>query len=332
MAVPNFGTLVATTIKNYRPTLADNLSTTSVVLASLKQHGFIREDEGGTTIVEPLMYGSNTTVKSYYKYEPFDLTPQEGLDAAEYPWKQIGGTVSISGLEEFQNQGKSRMINLLEAKLTQLDISFRERVNEQILSDGTGNSGKDITGLQAAVEEGTAWSTYGGINSNTWTFWRNYFLNFTGTYTSFDTADGSSVQGMTAMRNAFTSVMRKQEVPGLILTTREIYNEYEKYGEGDKLRIVMPPASNKGLLDMGFETLKYKNTMITYDDDVPAGYMWFLNPQYLKFVIGKGRNFKVGEFEEGREQDAKSSKIILYAQLTASNRARQGLITNFVTT
>lgn len=328
MADPNLGTLVATTIKNYRPTLADNLSTHSVVLAVMKRHGFIREDAGGTSIVEPLLYGSNTTVKSYHKYEAFDLTPQEGVDAAEFPWKQIGGTVSISGLEEFQNQGKSRMINLLEAKLTQLDISFRERVNEQLLSDGTGNGGKDITGLAAAVEDGAAWSTYGGIDSNTFTWWRNYFLDFDGTYTDFGTADGASVQGMTAMRNAFTQVLRKKEVPGLILTTRELYNAYEAYGEGDKLRVMM--KSDKGLLDMGFENLMFKGTVITYDDDVPANYMWFLNPQYLKFVVGKGRNFKVGPFEEGREQDARSAKIILYCQLCCSNRARQGLIVDFV--
>lgn len=326
MAVPQWGSLVATTIKNYRPTLADNLSRHSVILALLKRHGFIREDEGGTSIMEPLLYGSNTTVKSYYKYEPFDLTPQDGMDAAEFPWKQIGGTVSIAGLEEFMNQGKQRMINLLEGRLTQLDISFREEVNRQLVSDGTGNGGKDITGLAASVEEGTAWSIYGGIDSNTWTFWRNYFLDFNGTYTTFDTADGDSVQGMTAIRNAVSQVIRKQEMPGLILTTRELYNEYEKYGEGSKLRVMQ---SDKGLLDMGFENLKFKGTVIAYDEDVPAGYMWFLNPQYLKFVIGKGRNFKVGDFQEGREQDAKSAKIILYAQLTCANRARQGLITDF---
>jgi hypothetical protein len=326
MAFPNVGTLFATVIKNYRRTLADNLSTHSVVLALLRKYGFIREDSGGTSIVESLLYGSNTTVKSFYKYEPFDLTPQEGIDQAEFPWKQIGGTVSISGLEEFQNQGPSRIINLLEAKLTQLDISFREAVNAQILSDGTGNSGKDITGLQAAVEDGSAWSIYGSIDSNVYTWWRNYYLNFSGTYTSFDTADGTSVEGMTVLRNAHSQVMRKMEKPGLSLTSRELYNEYEKHAEGDKMRIVTYDAK---LADMGFENLKFRGTVIAYDDDCPAGYWWFLNPQYLKFVIGKGRNFKVGEFEESREQEAKSAKIILYCQLTCSNRARQGLITNF---
>lgn len=326
MAVPNLGTIAATTIRNYRPTLADNLSTHSVVLAVLRKHGFVREDAGGTAIQEPLLYGSNTTVKSYYKYEPFDLTPQEGIDAADYTWKQIGGTVSISGREEFENQGKARIVNLLEAKLTQLDISFREAVNAMIIGDGTGNGGKDITGLQAAVEEGTAWSIYGSIDSNVHTWWRNYFLDFTGTYTSFDTADGESVEGMTALRLSHSTVVRKMEKPAVALTTREIYNLYEKHGEGSKLRVMQ---SDKALLDMGFENLMFRNTVLTYDEDVPAGYLWWLNPQYMKFVIGKGRNFKVGDFEESREQEAKSAKIILYAQLTLSNRARQGLITNF---
>lgn len=324
MAVPNLGTIAATTIRNYRTTLADNLSTHSVVLAVLRKHGFVREDAGGTAIQEPLLYGSNTTVKSYHKYEVFDLTPQEGIDAADYIWKQVGGTVSISGREEFENQGKAKIVNLLEAKLTQLDISFREAVDDMIVGDGTGNGGKDITGLQAAVEEGTAWSVYGSIDSNTYTWWRNYFLDFTGTYTSFDTADGDSVEGMTALRESHSTVVRKAEKPAFALTTKAIYNLIEKYGEGDKLRI-----TDTKMLEMGFDNISFRRTMITFSDNVPAGYFWWLNPQYLKFVIGKGRNFKVGEFMEGREQEAKSAKIILYAQMTVNNRARQGLITNF---
>ena len=41
----------------------------------LKERGGIREDEGGTSIVEPLMSGTNTTVKSYRGYEIIDVTP-----------------------------------------------------------------------------------------------------------------------------------------------------------------------------------------------------------------------------------------------------------------
>lgn len=320
----NYGDLIATTIKNYRPTLADNLSSHSVILATLKSLGFIVEESGGTYITTPLLHASNTTVGSYYKYEQLDVSPQEGIDMAEFPWKQSAGTVSMAGIEEFQNEGKSKMIGLLAGKMEQLDISFREEIDTQIVSDGTGNSGKDITGIQAAVEDGAAWSVYGGIDSNTNTFWRNQYTNFTSSYTTFGTANGASVDGLVAMRNMYTSTMRKMEKAPLILTTSAIMNEYEGYAEGDKLRL----QGNQKMIDLGFDNLKFKNATMVYSEGVPTGYMWFLNPQYLKFVIGKGRNFKVGKFETPRDQDAKSAKVLFYSQLTCSNRARQGLITN----
>lgn len=323
MANPNLGTIAATTIKNYRSTFADNLTNHNVVLATLRSKGFIREDEGGTSIVETLLYGSNSTVKSFSKYDLLDVTPQEGIDAAEYLWKQLAGAVTISGKEEFENKSRARIINLLEAKMTQLDISFQEEVGRQICGDGTGNGSKDITGLQLAVEEGTAWSVYGAIDSNLYAFWRNNFLNFTGTYTSFGTAHGKSVQGMAALRTMYNNVSRKNEKPDLILTTQDVYELYEAHAEGDKLRMTSTKVA-----DMGFTNILFKDVPIVWDENVPSGYAWFLNNDYLRFVVGKGKNFVHTPFVTPHNQDAKSSQVLLYCNITCANRKRQGLISN----
>jgi len=89
MSNPNFDTLVATTLKNYRANLADNITAHQVVWYQLKERGFVREDEGGTSIVEPLLVGRNTTVKSYAGYDIIDTSPQTGITAAEFNWKQV---------------------------------------------------------------------------------------------------------------------------------------------------------------------------------------------------------------------------------------------------
>ena len=95
MANPNFSVLAATTLKNYRNQMADNLTGHEALLWELKSKGFMRTEDGGTSIVEPLLYGRNTTVKSYNGYDVLDTTPQTGITAAEYDWKQIAGTVSM---------------------------------------------------------------------------------------------------------------------------------------------------------------------------------------------------------------------------------------------
>jgi len=330
MPNPDFDTIASTTLKNYRGVLADNLTSHQVLLQQLKEKGFIREDEGGTSIVETLLYGQNSTVKSYAGYDLLDVTPQTGITAAEFLWKHIAGSVVISGQEEFENKGKSRIINLLEAKMTQLDISIRQVVNAMIFGDGTGNGGKDITGLDLAVEDGAAWSTYGGIDSSLAAnaFWRNQYINFTGAgNTSFGTASGASVEGMNVMRNLYNSCSRGKTKPTLILTTQLLFEAYEKHGEGSKLETM----STK-LLEMGFQNLLFKGTPIVWDEDVPSQVMVMLNSDFLKFVVGKGRNFITTPFVRPKDQEAKVAQVLLYANITLANRARQGRISNFVDT
>lgn len=331
---PNFDIILSTTLKNYRNVLADNLTGHQALLAQLRELGFIREDEGGTSIVEQLLYGKNTTVKSYSGYDVMDTTPQTGITAAEYLWKQIAGSVTISGTEEFQNQGRARLINLMEAKMLQLDESMQLEVNRMLFQDGTGNFGKDLTGLNIAVEDGVAWSTYGGIDSSVAanSFWRNQWVNFTGAgNTSFGTASGASVQGMNVMRNVWNSCARGKNKPTLIISDQALYEAYEKHGEGSKLEIQSGGAA-VSLLDMGFVSQTFKRTAFVFDDDCPAQTMFFLNSNYLRFVVGKGRNFITTPFIRPKDQEAKVAQVIFYGNLTCANRARQGRIGNFVAT
>lgn len=328
---PNFDIILSTTLKNYRGVLADNMTAHQVLLYQLREKGFIREDSGGTSIVETLLYGKNTTVQSYAGYDIIDTTPQTGITSAEYLWKHIAGSVTISGQEEFENQGKQRIINLMEAKMLQLDESMRLAVNSQLFGDGTGNGNKDITGLNIAVEDGAVWATYGGIDSSVTAnnFWRNQWIDFTGAgNTSFGTASGASVQGMNVMRNVFNSCSRGKTKPTLIITTQALFEAYEKFGEGTKLEI----HNSTAMLDMGFQALSFKYVPILFDDDCPSNTMFFLNADYLRFVVGQGRNFITTPFIRPKDQEAKVAQVILYANLTCANRARQGRIGNFVPT
>lgn len=317
----NFPTLVATTIKNYRPVLADNLMGHNALLWELQEKGFVREEDGGTSIVEPLMYGRNSTVKSYDGYDTLDNTPQTGITAAEFSWKQIAGSVTISGKEEFQNGGtKTRVINLLKAKVQQLETSMQLEVSRMLQGDGTGNGGKDLTGLAALVEDGAAWSIVGGIDSNTDVWWRNQWIGGTATFAS---------AGVSRMRTMFNSVSRQSVRPSLIMTDQYLFEQYEA--------TLVP---NQRYLDLrmgdaGFMNLTYKECPIVFDDDMPfedlstdEHQMVFLTSEYLNFVIGKGKKFVVSPFVTPDNQDAKVSHIFLYANLTTSNRARQARITD----
>lgn len=318
-ANPNFDALVTTTLKNYRPTLVENLMTHEALFWLINSKGMKREEGGSRGIVQPIMYGENNTVKSYSGWDLLDITPQEGISAAEFDWKFLATAITISGEEEFRNSGsKTRIINLLKAKIRQAELSLQLKLNEMLFGDGSGNGSKDIQGLAAIVEEGSAWSTYGGINRDTYTFWRNQWLSGG----DFDAASGSSILGLDKMRKMFNNTSVGKVQPDLIVTTQDVIEQYEAYVEGDKYRV----TSNK-LADAGFKNVEFKGIPMVFDNDCPAGYMYFLNSDHLHFVVGKGRNFKNTPFVSPQNQDAKSSLILLAANLLTDKSDVHGVIT-----
>lgn len=322
-----FTTFFTTTIRNYRKSLISNLIGHNVLFWQLRNRGFVSEEKGGRSIVQPLLYGENDTVSSFRGYDIIDVSPQDGITAAEYEWKYIAGSVTISKQEEFENSSdKSRIINLLKAKIQQLEESMRLNLNTQLFGDGTGNGSKDITGLGVAVEDGAAWSTYAGIDSSAAgnEFWRNQYINFTSDHTDFGTASGSSVEGLDVMRTMYNNCTTGRTKPTLILTTQTLYEAYEAHYEGDKLR-----ATDTKLADAGFMNLQFKGVPMVFDEDMDSEEMLFLNSEYLKLVIGKGMNFSTTPFQRPHNQMAKTSQLLFAGNLVTSKRKVHGRITNF---
>ena len=173
---PDFNALLSTTLQNYQPTLVDNIFKDLVLLNHLNSRGRVQVEEGGTSIVEPLMYAVNNTVGSYSGYDAIDLTPQDGITAAEYQWKQMAASIAISGIEESKNRGTEAIIKLLNAKIMQAEESLKSSLNTMLYSNGAGNGGKDFNGLGNIVA--TVNNTVGGIDASSNTWWNPYWLVF----------------------------------------------------------------------------------------------------------------------------------------------------------
>lgn len=326
----DFNTIATTTLRDYRPELSDQITGHQAILAQLREKEFIDEIDGGRSIVEPLLTDENDAATSFHGYDLLPVAPQEGISAAEYLMKQLVVPVTISGREEWENSGSRTMIiNLLDSKLMQARITLSNQVNSQIFSDGSGNGGKDITGLAAAVEDGLVWGMYGGIDSSVAgnSFWRNVWVDFDATNTSFGTTSGSSVEGMNVLRNTYNSASYGTVKPTLGVTTQALFEAYEKHGEGSKLEL-----TDTTLLDMGFQTLSFKGIPIVWDEDCTTNTWFWLTAEHMRFKIGKGKNFVVTPFQTPYNQESSISHIILYAQITLNKRKAQARIGDFVPT
>ena len=302
----NFDNLLTTTLANYRSQLTDNVFTARPLTYTLMEKGRIRMLNGGTKIVEPLIYGQNSTVASYSGYDSLSLAPQEGISAAEYDWKQYAASIAISGIEEAKNNGEQEIINLLEAKIMQAEESMRESFNQMFFSDGTGNSSKDWNGLGNLVESG---NTVGGIDSNTYTWWKSYEEN---TATALTLAQ---------MATAYNSVSVGNDHPDTLLTTQTLFEKYEALLQPN-LRYTDTKTA-----DAGFQNLLFKAAPVMYDVHCTAGTFYFLNSKYITLVGHSNKWFSQTEFIKPEDVDARYALIMCYGNLTVRNRAKQGKLT-----
>lgn len=309
---PDFNALLSTTLQNYQPTLVDNIFKDLVLLNHLNSKGRVQVEEGGTSIVEPLMYAVNNTVGSYSGYDAIDLTPQDGITAAEYQWKQMAASIAISGIEESKNRGTEAIIKLLNAKIMQAEESLKSSLNTMLYSDGTGNGSKDFNGLGNIVA--TVNNTVGGIDSTTNTWWNPFQDTSASTLSQAD------------MGNVYNQISKGSDVPDLILTNT---NLFEKYESTLSLQVRYQDVAKA---NAGFQNLMFKQTPLVFDlaiaADATSAPMYFLNSKYLKLTGMNGHWFNTTDFQNGTVAgvDARYALVMAYGELTCSNRARQGYL------
>lgn len=311
---PNFDAIASTTLKNYRGKFADNVSKHIPFFNYMKMKGSVKLD-GGDKIVEELMYGEGNA-GSYSGNDKLTITVPTGLSAAEYSWKQIYGTVTLTGSEELRNSGKSKIQSLLEARVLQAEKTMQNRIGEMLFKDGTGNGGKDILGLDAIISTTPTIGVLGGIDRSDPqnAFWRN----------QANTVGSFAANGLARMGDMVRKCTRGSERPNLIVTGANVFGFIEQAANG------RAQFNNPQLADLGFHALKFEGIDVIFDSFCPDGRMYFTNTDYLKFNIHTDKNFKMGKFVEPADEDVMVAKILLAAQVTASNCALQGVLYNIV--
>ena len=290
MASPNLSELVTTTLRNRSRQLADNVTNHNALLRKMRERGNVVELSGGRDIVRELEYQANDTVNFYSGYEVLDTSPADVLSSAVFDWKQLAGTVTISGLEEIKNSGPEAIINLLEARISVLEKSLENTLSTSLYSDGTGSSGKEVGGLQLVIADaGTG--TVGGINSSTFSFWQN--VQTTATSSAFSVAN---VQ--TDMNNIYLSLVRGVDKPDIVTADANAYKSFL----GSLQAIQRVADANEA--NSGFVTTRYLGSDVYYDDQVPTNKMYFINTSYLRLEVAADRNFVPLDSRMSVNQDA----------------------------
>lgn len=309
----SYSDILATTIESRSRQIADNVTDNNALLKKLSMRGKIRTFSGGHKIIQELSFAENGNFGFYSGYDALPTAASDVISAAEFTIKQAAAPVVISGLEQLQNAGKERMIDLMESRLSVAESTMKNNICQSLYSDGTGTSGKEIDGLNAAVPTDPTTGTYGGINRATWTFWRSQLK---------DDADTSTLAA--SWNTLWANCCRGADMPDLIVCDNTVWAAYVAVLQGIQ-RFTTPEVGN-----LGFPTLKFMGADVIFDGGIggycPTGTAFFLNTDYIHFRPHAQRNFVAlaPNKRYATNQDAEVQILGWAGNLTCSGAQFQG--------
>ncbi len=336
--VSDWDGLMSSTLENVRGSFADNIWNGRPLHAWLFKKGRRRMIDGGTEIVEPLVYAAGNS-GWYGEDDIIDVQKTAGHSAASFPWAALYGTVFISGREKLKNSGKEQAINLLDARVTQAQETMKNDLSTAAFAD-TPASADTMLGLGYLINDAAgdgANVEIGGIDSTVNAFWNSTVKDGTPTTGDFGAAGlntGELVRKAirTARNEASDSGNDRVDAAFTDLTTYEAvedsFMQQVRYEDTDSA-------------NAGFENVEVSKMPLFWDFDCTAGTVFGINSKYLQVVGHSDRWMQHSGFTKnpldstysgggavGGVRDAQYDIITSLLQMTTRNRRRHFRINN----
>lgn len=313
-----------------RPTLHDNIFEATVGLSYLNgQIGKMvrtakkikKVEPGGNRIKVRLMYGKSKNTGSYEGIEKLTIKRSDKITDAFFDWKYYHDGAVISGAD-FRNNGGGKdiqkILDLAQAETQIMELSLQERLSEDFYGDGTGNSGKNMSGLEALFSADSV--LYGGLTGAANAYWRATKVTSVGDWIS---------NGRGKLRTGINNASKGSDRIDILLTTQAVF-EAHLDTLLPHMRIVNTKASG-----LGFKNILFEEEMgMFWDKDIDSGVLYGLNGKYLSWTVHKDADFAMTSWKdrlESSDQDALTQHVILQGNFTCANRKRQLKLTGITT-
>lgn len=304
----NVDELLTTTLVNMIPGIKDNVFKSNPMFNWMYQGKGKKMTRGGAALSHGVLYETNSTAKSYQRFDILDITPQNGLTRDQWPWKQYSVAVSIDGFTERVNSGGQKIEDIMEEKKYQAEEAIALLLEQHAFAAAPG--AMNIRSLPVVV---LASGTEGEINGGTSTWWQSQV-----------TASGSfAAQGRADLTNVWNTVSAQNPAggPELIMSDQTAFEAYESS------LVPQERFTDNRMVDIGIRNLKFKDTPWTWGLQATAGVIYLLHSSAIEFFVESATDFLVKPFVEPTNQDAKVSKILFMCALVTGNRRKLGKLT-----
>lgn len=301
--------LLSATLDAYRSEIIDNYFVSNALfvrLTSKNKVKFVGGDEIRSTFIYDELDGG-----SYGKGDTFSTDFKEVMTDLRLPWKRNYVQLSLDGLDEAVNRGAARIRNYAETMKDVAKMTLPNKVGYQLYGDGTGNAGKDIDGVQIAINNT---GTYGGV-------------------TRAATGPGNAIKSVlnttggpyahTMVQNAVGACTIGKMKPDLIITTQTIFNKIWAQSQTSERN------TPSDLRKVGFDTVRFNNGIdVVVDNHCPAGQIHIFNTDYIEFHCLQGYELKMRGPFDLHLQDANTMQYIQYSNLVVKSPRLQNRIEN----
>lgn len=305
---PNIGQTVAV---SYNAVLNDqrkpaNQWSDSSYLQEMEAQGGIKRDDFGVQIEETLDYRRNPAgVIQATDLQPLSLQKTEVFDAAQYDIAEIVEPMTWSEKDEVQNPTVNQKIAFVAGLITNCLDSHDDLLEQGSLSTSTNG----FIGLQNLISTaGTG--TVGGIDSGTYTFWRNVTVTYT---------DDTDVEAaLTSCWNTASKGSRSKMKPSLIVSDGATNALFEGTQQG---------LQRYGGQDFkaGAKSIMFKTAPCVFSQWASTTFFMF-NVKSLRIRVSKGSFRRRSETIPLQNATGWTSRIYTACQQTTNNRSRCGCV------
>jgi len=300
--------------------VGDEISVPYPVFRYLKDKKLIQYRKSiGTHVPVKLMDKTNSTVKDHTHYDDVDNTPQDFSSEAKFGYGQMVGTQMYSRQELVQNSGEEQLIDLVETKQEQLEISLANHFGSTLM--GTQDAdGRRFMGLGRVM---TRDLSCGGIDPTLagFSYWNPQLAEKT---------PGTNFSLATEMRKGIRKLTRlctyRGQTPDVLIAGEDLYDEMQSFAES-KLQIGIKDLKE----EMGwgaFNMFPYNSSVVIYDETMGAKVGWLCNfKNSIKLRIHSGTNFQFEKWQMMESKLAKKRDCLTYASLFVRSRRSNGIIT-----
>lgn len=341
----DFGNIVDTVTRDgLIPKVTDNVLLGNVLtmrLLSMRKPAQHWGEVTGKFVQFPIKYQASTQGGWYSGFDTFSTNQMNTrVNAILYP-KQLYWTVGASGIQVAVNKGPEGILNFLATELRSVADDMLDTLGTGLYSDGTGTSNKQITGLDAAVDDGNGTATYAGLARSTYTTWVSNIDSSSNTVTRAELAA------------SFDAAQIGSDRPTLIVTTPTIWSTIEGLAMGTisfnnpiqglsrEYGTMTSAGVQKGQTgELGFTSLFFRGVPVVSDEKCTSGRLYMLNENHIGLAMWpypdfpgyttkpEYNGFGWTGLKVPTNQDASVGQLLLYTQLVTDAVRTHSYMTN----